>query len=56
MSALPCVNAPLVFRVQENAPDVVREVLLERDWEEFDPKEQEEGDWNLYWRSSAFCS
>lgn len=54
MSSMPCVNAPLVFRLQENTPDVVREVLLERDWEEFDPKEQEEGDWNLYWRSSAF--
>lgn len=24
--------------------------------EEFDPQEQEEGDWNLYWRSSAFRS
>lgn len=54
MSAMPCVNAPLVFRLHENAPHVVREVLLERDWEEFDPKEQEEADWNLYWRTSAF--
>lgn len=56
MSTLPHVKAPLVFRLHENAPDVVREVLLERDWEEFDPKEQEEGDWNLYWRSSTFRS
>lgn len=56
MSARPHVNAPLVFRLHENAPDVVREVLLDRGWEEFDPHEQEEGDWNLYWRSSAFRS
>lgn len=50
----PRVDAPLVFRLHPNAPDVLREVLLERGWEEFDPQEQEEGDWNLYWRSSAF--
>ncbi|TTT30464.1 putative tubulin polyglutamylase TTLL2 [Bagarius yarrelli] len=56
MSARTRVNAPLVFRLHENAPDVVREVLLERGWEEFDPEEQEEGDWNLYWSSSAFRS
>lgn len=54
MSAKPRVNAPLVFRLHENAPNVVREVLLERGWEEFDPQAQEEGDWNLFWRSSAF--
>lgn len=56
MSARPRVNDPLVFRLHENAPDVVREVLLERGWEEFDPQEQEDGDWNLYWSSSAFRS
>lgn len=56
MSTLPRGKAPLVFRLHENTPDVVRLVLLERDWEEFDPKEREEGDWNLYWRSSAFRS
>ncbi|XP_066532946.1 probable tubulin polyglutamylase TTLL2 [Hoplias malabaricus] len=46
--------APLVFRLHDGAPDVVREVLLERGWEEYDPQEQDEGDWNLYWRTSAF--
>ncbi|XP_029452661.1 probable tubulin polyglutamylase TTLL2 [Rhinatrema bivittatum] len=41
---------PLVFRLQDNAPEVVREVLLERGWIEFDKHEEEE--WNLYWGSS----
>ncbi|XP_025893179.1 probable tubulin polyglutamylase TTLL2 [Nothoprocta perdicaria] len=45
---------PLVFRLHENAPAVVREVLLERGWTEFDKKEQGDRDWNLYWRSSPF--
>ncbi|KAJ8009051.1 hypothetical protein DPEC_G00084820 [Dallia pectoralis] len=45
--------APLVFRLHEGAPDLVREVLLERGWKEYD-KQQEEGDWNLYWRASPF--
>ncbi|XP_008498193.2 probable tubulin polyglutamylase TTLL2 isoform X1 [Calypte anna] len=45
---------PLVFRLHENAPAVVREVLLERGWTEFDKKEQDEADWNLYWRNSPF--
>lgn len=46
--------APLVFRLHGGAPLVVREVLLERGWEEYDEDRQEEGDWNLYWRSSGF--
>lgn len=45
--------APLVFRLHGGAPQVVREVLLERGWEEYD-EQQEEGDWNLYWKTSAF--
>uniref|UniRef100_A0A3B4Z5Q6 Tubulin tyrosine ligase like 2 n=1 Tax=Stegastes partitus TaxID=144197 RepID=A0A3B4Z5Q6_9TELE len=35
-------------------PELVREVLLERGWEEYDEGEREEEDWNLYWRGSAF--
>ncbi|XP_010867012.2 probable tubulin polyglutamylase TTLL2 [Esox lucius] len=47
---------PLVFRLHEGTPQLVREVLLERGWKEYDEQEQEEGDWNLYWRASAFRS
>ncbi|XP_064014275.1 probable tubulin polyglutamylase TTLL2 isoform X2 [Pogoniulus pusillus] len=46
---------PLVFRLHENVPALVREVLLERGWTEFDKKEQDDADWNLYWRNSPFC-
>ncbi|XP_029903281.1 putative tubulin polyglutamylase TTLL2 [Myripristis murdjan] len=46
--------ASLVFRLHDGAPELVREVLLERGWEEYDGEEQEEEDWNLYWRVSAF--
>ncbi|KAM6964933.1 putative tubulin polyglutamylase TTLL2 [Aplochiton taeniatus] len=45
---------PLVFRLHEGAPYLVREVLLECGWEEYDEQQQESGDWNLYWRLSAF--
>ncbi|XP_009993956.1 PREDICTED: probable tubulin polyglutamylase TTLL2 [Chaetura pelagica] len=45
---------PLVFRLHENVPEIVREVLLERGWAEFDKKEQDDADWNLYWRNSPF--
>ncbi|XP_009327482.1 PREDICTED: probable tubulin polyglutamylase TTLL2 [Pygoscelis adeliae] len=45
---------PLVFRLHENVPAIVREVLLERGWTEFDKKEQDDTDWNLYWRNSPF--
>ncbi|XP_075720583.1 putative tubulin polyglutamylase TTLL2 [Rhinoderma darwinii] len=44
----------LVFRLHVSAPRVVREVLLERGWEEFDEVKQSETEWNLYWRTSAF--
>ncbi|XP_070782361.1 probable tubulin polyglutamylase TTLL2 [Enoplosus armatus] len=46
--------ASLVFRLHDRAPELVREVLLERGWEEYDQEEREEEDWNLYWRGSAF--
>uniref|UniRef100_A0A8C3JPZ5 Tubulin tyrosine ligase like 2 n=1 Tax=Calidris pygmaea TaxID=425635 RepID=A0A8C3JPZ5_9CHAR len=45
---------PLVFRLHENVPEIVREVLLERGWTEFDKEEQDDADWNLYWRNSPF--
>lgn len=48
--------ASLVFRLHDRGPEVVREVLLERGWEEYDEEGQEEEDWNLYWRGSAFRS
>ncbi|XP_009475862.1 putative tubulin polyglutamylase TTLL2 [Pelecanus crispus] len=44
----------LVFRLHDNVPAIVREVLLERGWTEFDKKEQDDTDWNLYWRNSPF--
>ncbi|XP_044024922.1 probable tubulin polyglutamylase TTLL2 [Siniperca chuatsi] len=46
--------ASLVFRLHDRGPELVREVLLERGWEEYDKGEREEEDWNLYWRGSAF--
>uniref|UniRef100_A0A3Q3ILJ9 Tubulin tyrosine ligase-like family, member 2 n=1 Tax=Monopterus albus TaxID=43700 RepID=A0A3Q3ILJ9_MONAL len=48
--------ATLVFRLHDRGPELLREVLLERGWEEYDEGEQEEEDWNLYWRGSAFHS
>ncbi|KAK5879728.1 hypothetical protein CesoFtcFv8_022821 [Champsocephalus esox] len=48
------MEASLVFRLHERGPEVVRGVLLERGWEEYDEEEREEDDWNLYWRGSAF--
>eukprot|EP00062_Callorhinchus_milii_P009796 gi/632953994/ref/XP_007892725.1/ PREDICTED: probable tubulin polyglutamylase TTLL2 [Callorhinchus milii] len=46
----------LVFRLHENTPEIVREVLLDREWIEYDGEEQEKGDWNLYWRTSGFTA
>ncbi|XP_044232316.1 probable tubulin polyglutamylase TTLL2 [Thunnus albacares] len=46
--------ASLVFRLHDRGPELVREVLLERGWEEYDEGQREEEDWNLYWRGSAF--
>ncbi|XP_043859448.1 probable tubulin polyglutamylase TTLL2 [Dromiciops gliroides] len=45
---------PLVFRVDENTPEVVKNVLLERGWNKYNENVQDVGDWNLYWRTSAF--
>ncbi|KAM3602484.1 uncharacterized protein V6R79_005006 [Siganus canaliculatus] len=46
--------ASLVFRLHDRGPEVVRQVLLERGWEEYDEERREKEDWNLYWRGSAF--
>ncbi|XP_041660851.1 probable tubulin polyglutamylase TTLL2 [Cheilinus undulatus] len=48
--------ASLVFRLHDRGPELVREVLLERGWEEYDEEEREKEDWNLYWRGSDFRS
>ncbi|KAM7368392.1 hypothetical protein PAMP_014614 [Pampus punctatissimus] len=41
-------------KLHDGGPELLREVLLERGWEEYDEGQQEEEDWNLYWRGSAF--
>ncbi|XP_068198916.1 probable tubulin polyglutamylase TTLL2 [Antennarius striatus] len=46
--------ASLVFRLHNRGPKLVKEVLLERGWVEYDEDKREEDDWNLYWRVSAF--
>ena len=51
-----CMAAAFVFRMHDKGPELVREVLLERGWEEYDGGKREEEDWNLYWRGSAFHS
>ncbi|XP_027895464.1 putative tubulin polyglutamylase TTLL2 [Xiphophorus couchianus] len=48
--------ASLVFRLHDRGPQLVREVLLERGWKEYDKWEREDRDWNLYWRGSEFHS
>ncbi|XP_078503021.1 putative tubulin polyglutamylase TTLL2 [Lissotriton helveticus] len=48
------MQGPLVFRLHNSAPDVVRQVLLERGWREFDDHVQDQTKWNLQWRGSAF--
>lgn len=50
------ISETLIFRLHESAPKVVREVLLERGWDEFDEEQQGEAEWNLHWRTSAFRS
>uniref|UniRef100_A0A4X2KWN4 Tubulin tyrosine ligase like 2 n=1 Tax=Vombatus ursinus TaxID=29139 RepID=A0A4X2KWN4_VOMUR len=45
---------PLVFRVDENTPELVKNVLLERGWNKYNEDVKDVADWNLYWRTSAF--
>uniref|UniRef100_A0A8C6NMC9 Tubulin tyrosine ligase-like family, member 2 n=1 Tax=Nothobranchius furzeri TaxID=105023 RepID=A0A8C6NMC9_NOTFU len=46
----------LVFRLHDRGPELLREVLLERGWREYDGRRHGEEDWNLYWRRSTFPS
>ncbi|XP_074044136.1 putative tubulin polyglutamylase TTLL2 isoform X2 [Macrotis lagotis] len=45
---------PLIFRVDENTPEVVTNVLLERGWNKYNEQVQDVADWNLYWRTTGF--
>ena len=45
---------PLIFRIYENGPEALREVLLERGWEEFIEGQHADHEWNLYWRGNRF--
>ena len=46
----------IVFRLNDHGqgPELLRQVFLERGWLEFEEDEQEEHEWNLWWRSSRF--
>lgn len=49
--------ASVVFRLGEKAPVIVREVCLERGWEEYRKDECEaDGGWNLWWKTQGFTS
>ena len=50
----PTKGKALIFRINENGPDALREVFLERGWEEFVEGEHDEHEWNMWWRSSRF--
>lgn len=44
----------LVFRLCENAPELLREVCEELGWREFEEEDDEDEDWNLWWKTSGF--
>ena len=47
----------VVFRLCDKAPDFLREVCLERGWEEYNEDHLEEsGDWNLWWKTQGFTT
>uniref|UniRef100_A0A673B2Y0 Tubulin tyrosine ligase-like family, member 2 n=1 Tax=Sphaeramia orbicularis TaxID=375764 RepID=A0A673B2Y0_9TELE len=46
----------LVFRLPERGPELLREVLLERGWEDYEAGRRDREDWNLYWRTTRFCN
>lgn len=45
--------ACLVFRLCDNAPEILRDVCLDLGWKEYD-EDDEENDWNLWWKTSGF--
>ncbi len=40
-----------VFKL-DKAPPVVADVLLSLGWREFDPSEDDDQSWHLYWKTS----
>ena len=44
----------LVFRLGENAPEMLREVCEELGWREFESDEDDDDNWNLWWKASGF--
>lgn len=46
----------VVFRLCNKAPDILREVCLERGWEEYSEKYDAGGGWNLWWKTQGFTS
>ncbi|XP_077973438.1 uncharacterized protein LOC120338301 isoform X2 [Styela clava] len=52
---LQSIEDGLVFRLSEHTPDVIRQILVERGWTEYDEEaEENEGEWNLWWRTQRF--
>lgn len=49
-------NNRLIFRINDHGqgPELLRQVFLERGWIEYDEDDQEEHEWNLWWRTSRF--
>ena len=44
----------LYFRLSENGPELLRQVLLERGWREYD--EDADPYWNLWWKGSRYTA
>lgn len=51
------MESPVVFRLCEKSPDILREVCLERGWEEYNEDHDEaDGNWNLWWKTQGFTA
>uniref|UniRef100_H2YBA9 Tubulin--tyrosine ligase-like protein 9 n=1 Tax=Ciona savignyi TaxID=51511 RepID=H2YBA9_CIOSA len=44
----------LVFRTSDHVPDVLKQILTERGWNEYDEDEGLSGSWNLWWKTQRF--